>query len=99
MRWRVEKEKKIKKQIEDNDRLARRLRREERKSPSVSRRKSPSVSKNKSKSKSKSPNNNSASTVQTNSLKSNLRKIEEQQIQENEEMARKLQYEQSNHNS
>ena len=37
-------------------------------------------------------------TAQTNSLKSNLKKIEEQQIRENEEMARKLQYEQSNNN-
>mgnify|MGYP006431559085 FL=1 len=42
--------------------------------------------------KSKSPNNNSASTVQTSSLKSNLRKIKEQQIRE-------LRNEQSNHNS
>jgi hypothetical protein len=117
--------KNIKKQVEDNARLARRLRREERrspstrsksksvsrkrKSPSVSRRKSPSVRKNKSKSKSKSPNNNSASTVQTNSLKSNLRKIKEQQIREqqireqqireNEKFARELRNEQSNHNS
>ena len=94
--------KNIKKQVEDNAILARRLRREERRSPStrsksksVSRkRKSPSVSRRKSPSvrKSKSPNNNSASTVQTSSLKSNLRKIKEQQIRE-------LRNEQSNHNS
>ena len=89
--------KKIKKQIENNAKLARQLQREEINSYLASKSLSKSKSSSSSKSKLLSSNSKSSSyTNQTSSLQSNLLKVKNLQIKENEELARKLQNEYNN---